>query len=237
MKNIFKKLKLNEGNISLAMGIVVLMVAGVLLVNYLKSNRQELALNQEENISSASTEVTTTPELSPSPAAITNKPTLKVTANKPTVTPTSAPTVTKAPESKIAAAVAQPNQEYTIAKGDNLWRIAEKAYGSGYEWKKVYEANKSSLGNNPSSIATGTKISLPTISQDQAQAQVQEQKEPVQYTVVRGDNMWNIALQHCGSGFSYPSIATDNNVSNPRLIEPGLALKIQCPTRSIAARK
>lgn len=31
---------------------------------------------------------------------------------------------------------------YTIKKGDNLWAIARKFYGSGSKWKIIYDANK-----------------------------------------------------------------------------------------------
>lgn len=32
---------------------------------------------------------------------------------------------------------------YTVKKGDCLWNIAKKFYGSGTQWKKIYNANKS----------------------------------------------------------------------------------------------
>lgn len=32
---------------------------------------------------------------------------------------------------------------YTVKKGDCLWNIAKRFYGSGTQWKKIYNANKS----------------------------------------------------------------------------------------------
>lgn len=32
-------------------------------------------------------------------------------------------------------------QTYTIKKGDTLWAIAEKSYGSGFEWKRILNSN------------------------------------------------------------------------------------------------
>ena len=35
----------------------------------------------------------------------------------------------------------EAGQEYVLRKGDTLWRIAEKAYGSGLEKRRIKEAN------------------------------------------------------------------------------------------------
>ena len=34
---------------------------------------------------------------------------------------------------------------YTIVKGDSLWKIAQKQYGDGSQWKKIYDANKDAI--------------------------------------------------------------------------------------------
>ena len=36
-------------------------------------------------------------------------------------------------------------QTYTIKSGDCLWNIAKKFYGSGADWKKIYDANKTAI--------------------------------------------------------------------------------------------
>lgn len=38
---------------------------------------------------------------------------------------------------------------YTVQYGDTLWEIAEGRYGSGFEWTKILEANKDSIGFLP----------------------------------------------------------------------------------------
>ena len=38
-------------------------------------------------------------------------------------------------------------KKYTIKKGDTLWGIAVKYYKSGTQWKKIYNANKTTIEN------------------------------------------------------------------------------------------
>ena len=53
--------------------------------------------------------------------------------------------------------------EYTIQKGDSYWDIAVRAYGDGFQWTKIYWANKAIFGN-PDLIFTGTKITIPALA-------------------------------------------------------------------------
>ena len=50
--------------------------------------------------------------------------------------------------------------EYLVVKGDSLWKIAVRAYADGYQWVKVWEANKTQIVN-PNLIEVGTKLLLP----------------------------------------------------------------------------
>ena len=106
--------------------------------------------------------------------------------------------------------------QYTVKKGDSLWNISEKAYGSGYNWVDVYAANKTVI-KNPDVLLEGSKITLPKV-----------EKKEITYQVRKGDNLWNIAAAYCGSGFDYPKIASANQISDANVIEPGKILKIVC---------
>jgi nucleoid-associated protein YgaU len=53
--------------------------------------------------------------------------------------------------------------EYTTQKGDSYWKIAVRAYGDGYQWPKIYQANKKIFGN-PNLIHTNVKITIPTLN-------------------------------------------------------------------------
>lgn len=49
---------------------------------------------------------------------------------------------------------------YTVQRGDHLWSIALRAYGDGYKWSGIYEANKEKIAN-PDEIEIGMELTLP----------------------------------------------------------------------------
>lgn len=50
---------------------------------------------------------------------------------------------------------------YTVKKGDCLWNIAKKYYGSGAQYTKIYNANKGVIGGNPNLIYPGQVLTIP----------------------------------------------------------------------------
>lgn len=50
---------------------------------------------------------------------------------------------------------------YTVKKGDNLWTLAKKFYGSGADYTKIYEANRGVIGGNPNLIYPGQVFIIP----------------------------------------------------------------------------
>lgn len=51
---------------------------------------------------------------------------------------------------------------YKVKKGDTLWAIAKKYYGSGSKYTKIYKANKKKIGGNPNNLKIGTVLSIPS---------------------------------------------------------------------------
>ena len=55
--------------------------------------------------------------------------------------------------------------DYTVQKGDSLWKIAKRQLGSGQRWAEIYEANKEAI-KNPSLIYVGQTLTIPGTSND-----------------------------------------------------------------------
>ncbi len=176
MQDLLKKLKLNEQNISMLLGIVVVLLVGSLLYNYFKS---------------------------------VNKPTSGQVSSTTSPEQVQVPTGDKLPA------------EYTVQKGDSLWSISQKAYNSGYKWMDVYSTNKQAIGSNADRLLVGTKLNLPKVEPAKAVT-------TSEYTVIKGDSLWNILVKTCQNGYLWPKTAKANNLVNPNQVETGQRLTISC---------
>lgn len=58
----------------------------------------------------------------------------------------------------------KPGRTYTVESGDTLWAIAEKMYGSGGKYMKIFEANTSML-ENPDKIFPGQELVIPDLEE------------------------------------------------------------------------
>jgi LysM domain len=52
----------------------------------------------------------------------------------------------------------------TVSTDGSLWQIAEKEYGNGNLWTKIYDANKATIGSNPNLIQPGMKLKIPALN-------------------------------------------------------------------------
>jgi len=66
-------------------------------------------------------------------------------------------------------------QEYTVQAGDDLWNIAEKVYGDGFQWERIAKANNIT---NPNMLSAGTKLKLPEAERMIAQVSPTQSPEP-----------------------------------------------------------
>lgn len=60
----------------------------------------------------------------------------------------------------LALAAPAMAAEYTVVKGDSLWKIAKEQLGSGYKWSEIYQANKAAI-KNPDLIYVGQTLTIP----------------------------------------------------------------------------
>jgi nucleoid-associated protein YgaU len=74
-----------------------------------------------------------------------------------------APSAASTPSGTTAIPLPEPAPElktYTVEPGDSLWKIAQRAYGHGNQWQKIYEANKDRI-KNPDKIDPGQTLVIP----------------------------------------------------------------------------
>jgi nucleoid-associated protein YgaU len=269
---VFDYLRFGESYTSLLLGIIVVIIAGMLFVSFVKKHN---APQMKQETSSTSTiakanltptvlpssplTVTPTsaptatpmptatptpkptntptptlrPSLTPTPTRTAPTPTKTVVKATPTPTKIAKPTVTPTPTVGVQVAQKISGSTYVTQKGDDLWSIAVKAYGNGYMWTKIAQENKL---ENPNILYSGTKLTLPKITPTPVVAQ----KSPTPttqvatgntikghtYTVVKGDDLWDIAVRAYGDGYQWVKIAQANHLSNPSVIFSGNVLSI-----------
>ncbi len=126
--------------------------------------------------------------------------------------------------------VKKPLKTYIIAKGDDLWNIAEKFYGSGFNAYDISVANKIT---DASLIETGQKIIIPQVTPRQptvgdisALSTSQVTYVENKYVVQPGDSLSIIAQKVYGDVFAWPRIMNANNLATPDSIEAGMVLII-----------
>jgi len=111
---------------------------------------------------------------------------------------------------------------YDVKKGDNLWKIANTIYGDGYKWEIIARENKIS---NPSQIEIGQKLIVPTLTQ----AQKETTEIPGEYKVIKGDNLWRIAITYFKDGYQWKKIweLNKDEIINPNRLEIGMTLRLR----------
>ena len=187
---IISQVRSSESTISLALGILVVLVAGFFLFKYFK----KLATKPNESqVNEGATETQ---------------------------------------EEKQAGETGEEQKtlptKYIVQKGDNLWKISLKFYGSGYNWVDISRQNNL---KNPGLIEEGEELQIPNVpAKKPVLAKTnQEVNQPItgnSYTVVKGDNLWNISVRAYQDGYKWTEIAKANRLVNPGLIHPGNQLVI-----------
>jgi len=51
-------------------------------------------------------------------------------------------------------------RQHIVVKGDSLWKISQKYYGTGTRWQEIYEANRSIIGPNPDFLRIGLVLTV-----------------------------------------------------------------------------
>jgi nucleoid-associated protein YgaU len=173
LKKFLKKLKLNEETISMVLGAIVIVIVGVLIVNYFKdkssgkipgtstetSAKEHVVVKGETLWSIAEdsfgsgynwVDITVANGLNSNIIEVGQKLVIPdVSPKQPTSTIKVAAVVKVTPIS---------SNTYTVVKGDCLWKIAVNAYGDGFRWVEIAKVNKLV---NPGLIHPGNVLTLP----------------------------------------------------------------------------
>lgn len=123
----------------------------------------------------------------------------------------------------------QTEKVHTVVKGETLWSISEDSFGSGYNWVDIKKANNLKSDN----VEVGQKLTIPEVSPKQPTATKLVTKVTApetitgdNYTVVKGDSLWKIAVRTYGDGYKWTAIAKANKLVNPNLIHAGNVLTL-----------
>lgn len=140
-------------------------------------------------------------------------------------------------QSEISPEAAQKESEITflpvnhkVAEGEDLWKIAEKYYGSGYNWVDIAQENKLANSDmlfvdqelNIPKVAVRKPVEITESETEGLPAKISEDK----YQVKENDNLWTISLRAYADGYKWPEIAKTNNLSNPDYLAVGQELKL-----------
>ncbi len=124
-------------------------------------------------------------------------------------------------------------QKHQVARGENLWQIAERYYQSGYNWVDIARENKLT---NPNLLLVGQELVIPNVPSRKLTVANKSQpttsgvtiKKGGEYTIKKGDSLSKIAGAVYGDIFLWPKIwaANRDQIHNPNLIFPGQKIKI-----------
>jgi LysM repeat protein len=114
----------------------------------------------------AAPKATATGAAKPNPTAASKEPTPAPSAAQDPQQQTSAQPVAASDQQQPPAAsapspVAAAAQAYTVQPGDTLPSIANQLYGDANQWTTIYDANRSTIGDDPNVIQPGTQLTIP----------------------------------------------------------------------------
>ncbi|MBI5122910.1 LysM peptidoglycan-binding domain-containing protein [Candidatus Roizmanbacteria bacterium] len=140
------------------------------------------------------------------------------------------PTFNFASKIKNKVVVNKPLRTYVVAEGDDLWNIAEKFYGSGFNAYDISVANKITDSSN---ISAGQKLIIPQVTPRQptvgdisAISSSQVTYVENKYVVQPGDSLSLIAQKVYGDLYAWTRIMNANKLFVPDQIEAGMVLII-----------
>ncbi len=189
LKELLKKLKLSEQNISMVLGALVVIVIGVLIFNYFRGVGTEVTPEEAPvpgEVKLIEEEGKLVPEGLPKTHTVQTgehlwmiaknyfgsgynwvdiarennlaNPNRLLVGQELSIPKVEVIEPVELPVTGLEEAIS--GDKYIVEKSDNLWEIAVRAYGDGYQWTKIWQANEN-LVKNPDIIQPGQVLTLP----------------------------------------------------------------------------
>jgi nucleoid-associated protein YgaU len=139
------------------------------------------------------------------------------------------------PEAAPVLAAEEPTKQrstidYTVKRGDSLWKIAERLLGDGTRFTEIVELNKDVLNGRPDFIVSGTVLKVP-----HEVTEVEGDRPAEEHVVQPGDTLSEIAEARLGDPMRYPELFEASwdtvqpdgaTLTDPDLIRPGWEITV-----------
>ena len=94
-----------------------------------------------------------------SPAAVPAASPARPPLASPAASPSAVVSSTSATPTATVAQVA--GESYEVQSGDTLATIAQQFYADPTQWRRIYDANKDTIGADPDKLKIGMKLTIP----------------------------------------------------------------------------
>lgn len=153
----------------------------------------------------------------------------------PTAAPLAETSASAAPVVSADTDESTATVDYTVRRGDSLWKIAEEQLGDPMRFREIVSLNSAALQGRADFINPGMVLRLPSDAASITNATDEAPRSEETYVVEPGDTLWEIADEKLGAGERFTEIfeasrgtvqADGQRLTDPDLIRPGWELTV-----------